>query len=430
MKKNEGLVWKEYFDSEEIEYDYDYYAETAEDADDEGFLLLPGKEKFKIMRYPYIVVDQWCSKVLSEPPHVQLGDKELLTNINYKKVLSYTLGYGEVIVIPYFINDKTEYDIIPACDVDYVESDGELKELSYTETVSMYNIQTKRWQDVRVNYNYLVVNDKTSQLVVSTGRVQNVDTSEYNTITEYKYGFIPPFIVKANSLMGLGIPVYAKATGIIDDLNANDYEKFKDRELSRKQVLIPDTRVEKKGRGLGNIGFVNKKDRLLRLIPGTDTENQMPLFIDGQFNPDKYIKDQNQLLHMLSLSCGFGAKYLSYDETSGGTKTTTEVYSEKSDLYQNKKMHDVTLNEIIKKLFRGYNILSGAEYIDPELLEITFSDNIIQDDNIKKEDALKLYQADAIDQQTLLKAFGYTDSEINDIVDNTNVAQTDTTQGV
>lgn len=410
-------VWKKYFDADYIEYDEDAYNDAG--------ILISKKNKFKTARYPYMVVNQMVTKVLSEEPKVTIGKKDVeeLQDIDYRKGMASVMGYGQVVVIPYMVDSKLYYDVLPSCDTDFVSDNGELKYLSYMREIAVYDTKYKEW---------------TKEVLVCEHRIEEGNYYYYENnvlINSYSTDVMAPKLINNQNIINTGQPIYATATGIIQDLNINDLHKKIDREISKKEVLIPSNMVEadnrrdeQKGTTKNKIGYVNGS-RKYRIIPGVSTDNQQPIYIDGKFDPQSYGYDKNQNLHMLGIQCGFGAKYFSYDQQSSGMKTATEIYSEQSDLYQSKKMHDKSLGEIIKTLYRGYLIFTQQDINTVDKLEIQFSDNIIQDDNVKKDDALKLYNVEAIDQQTLLEAFGYSESEISTILTNTNMGQKDMTQG-
>lgn len=410
-------VWKKYFDADYIEYDEDAYNDAG--------ILISKKNKFKTARYPYMVVNQMVTKVLSEEPKVTIGKKDVeeLQDIDYRKGMASVMGYGQVVVVPYMVDSKLYYDVLPSCDTDFVSDNGELKYLSYMREIAVYDTKYKEW---------------TKEVLVCEHRIEEGNYYYYENnvlINSYSTDVMAPKLINNQNIINTGQPIYATATGIIQDLNINDLHKKIDREISKKEVLIPSNMVEadnrrdeQKGTTKNKIGYVNGS-RKYRIIPGVSTDNQQPIYIDGKFDPQSYGYDKNQNLHMLGIQCGFGAKYFSYDQQSSGMKTATEIYSEQSDLYQSKKMHDKSLGEIIKTLYRGYLIFTQQDINTVDKLEIQFSDNIIQDDNVKKDDALKLYNVEAIDQQTLLEAFGYSESEISTILTNTNMGQKDMTQG-
>lgn len=410
MQENKQIVWKKYFDEEFLEYDVDFYDNLGN--------IITTKEKKKIFRYPFLVVNTWVSKILSEEPKIMLLNKEFDLNIDFRKLVTSFLAYGKVIVVPYFQEEELKIKILQIDDVNFITQNDKLKSLSYYEKRKFF--VNDNWEEKKVYCKWTNNN-------LQTLYTESIDDKiiEENTITINGFDFMPPFIINCSNTTNNGVPVYATATGVIDDLNRNDLEMIFDRELSRKEVLVPSNMIAdsvkewKKYsdpndfRTLNKLAYVNNS-RKYRIMPGTSGEDQKPIYVDGKFNPETYSSNRNQLLHLLSLHCGFGSRFLSYDSDSG-IKTATEVVSEKSELFQNKKMHDKTLKESIINIIKAFGQLQAIE-IKNDDIEILFSDNIIVDDEKKKEEAFELFKVGVIDQRTLLEFYKFSDEKINEIM--------------
>ena len=79
---------------------------------------------------------------------------------------------------------------------------------------------------------------------------------------------------------------------------------------------------------------------------------------------------------MLSEKCGFGPGHFDF-EKSGGLKTATEIISDKSDLFQNLKKHELVLNDALTDLIRAVVYMDSGALDIP--VEIDFDDSIIED---------------------------------------------------
>lgn len=419
---NKNITWTKYFNMKEYEVDVEYYSSNGN--------LVRTQEGFKTARYPYLVVEQWLSKILSETPSItkktneeETNSVEELENMDYKPGLGAVLGYGEVIIVPQIINDKLTYQTHSLDDVEFIENNGELVHLTYLKSDYRLNGSTKKWEEIILE----CVHEIDKESMKYTYREMYEGRIYEDRFSAYDSEFLAPFTLKCRNMLGGGQPVYATGVGIIEDLNKNDYQKSLDRKLSRKTLFVPDTAIEKSsyGQSLNNTGYLNDATSIMRIMPAKDREEQMPMIFDGGYNPTPYIEDSNQLLHMLSLACGFGPKYLSFDG-AGSMKTATEVVSEKSDLYQNKKMHDKTLKELIERIYRGYLILTNANIDAVTQLEIEFSDNIIIDDEARRVALLEEYNDGLISQEYYLrKTTTLTDDEIALMIANTSVEEID-----
>lgn len=65
-----------------------------------------------------------------------------------------------------------------------------------------------------------------------------------------------------------------------------------------------------------------------------------------------------------------------YRFENGAVKTATEVISEKSDLYQSLKKHEIVLESALKSMVKAIARLKGAKI---EEVNIDFDDSIIED---------------------------------------------------
>ena len=94
-------------------------------------------------------------------------------------------------------------------------------------------------------------------------------------------------------------------------------------------------------------------------------------------------------LNLLSKKCGLGNDRYQFE--AGGVKTATEVISEKSDLYQNLRKHELLLGPAIVDMVKALAFLDGAPKPD---VQVSFDDSIINDDNTKLDNNIKRVQAE------------------------------------
>ncbi|MBQ4347911.1 MAG: hypothetical protein IJC39_05645, partial [Firmicutes bacterium] len=80
-------------------------------------------------------------------------------------------------------------------------------------------------------------------------------------------------------------------------------------------------------------------------------------------------------LDLLSSKCGLGSGRYLFRE--GGAKTATEVISERSELFQSLKKHELGLSDALKGLVKAIAALTGFE--EELKINIFFDDSIIQD---------------------------------------------------
>ena len=86
-------------------------------------------------------------------------------------------------------------------------------------------------------------------------------------------------------------------------------------------------------------------------------------------------------LNLVSFKCGMGKDRYNFQD--GQVKTATEVISEKSDLYQNLKKHELILESALKGMVRAVLSLLG---LDASMeVNINFDDSIVEDVGAEKQ---------------------------------------------
>lgn len=378
------LNYKNYYNEDLIQVPYERIVES----EDGQILIMDAVQEVKTNRYPQLVVKTWLSKILSELPKVYNGNDEInISDLDLNTLVSGVLAYGKILVVPQILNDKQTFDYIYHQDVEYTIENEILNEVTF-----IYN-------DLLYEYTRT---DGIVELIVSDGTtILQRDT----------FADMPVFFIENRGIEQNGLPVYADAIKVIERLNFNDFEESLDQELSRKEVLIPDSRLKDGRRSLDKTPLLNAKTRKFRVIPGEQDGDNKPIFTDGKFTPEPYSNVRDNYLHILSIHVGFGARYLSFDNQNGGLKTATEVVSEKSELYQNKKLHDRMLIELITNLLNSYQILLKEEQYVNLLIEC--SDNIIQDDQARQQQLFQEVVAGIISNEYYLKeVYNLDDAEV------------------
>lgn len=92
------------------------------------------------------------------------------------------------------------------------------------------------------------------------------------------------------------------------------------------------------------------------------------------------------VLNVLSSQVGLGIDYYKFDKSKG--MTATQVISEKSDTFRNKKKHEILLEKalitLIKSIMLVYNKFVSPTFTDLENITIQFDDSIVEDKTTEK----------------------------------------------
>jgi hypothetical protein len=352
------------------------------------------------LRYsiPQLIVKQWSNILLGEEPIVTIGDTSNTTEeleIDIKPVLSNVLAYGTTVLIPILVNGTMNYELLDLKDCEYVYDGDKLTYLMY-----------KSIEKVIVNQE---IEDKhfiNEHFIAENGRY-NISKKDQDgnliSIEEFDIDEVLCKIYKYKSNVYTGKPVYYDCINDIISYDDTMSDINRDRELSEKVIYYPQNMVQSSSarQEKGQYGVIPSDDRF-RILPVGDKEDQKPIEWYGDFKVDDKMQYINYLLHMISMQSGFGAKYLSYDATTGGIKTAEEVISEKSDLYINKKNNDKLVVEIIKDLLFAKTFLEKDVKIEKQIIDVYCSDSIITNDEKKAQEFREDFLNGIIDQELVL----------------------------
>lgn len=253
-----------------------------------------------------------------------------------------------------------------------------------------------------VIYNHLMDYETGDVLPLPDGISARADTGSGRPL----YQIIRPNI--ANALVEypdtpMGFSVFAHSIDVLKSLDdtydslANEYK------LGRKRIIIPTTMAKismtKARDDQGNPimqPMFDSRDAVFYAIEG---EEKKPIEIDMNLRIDAHEAGIRLNLNLLSKKCGLGVDRFSFDK-GGGVKTATEVISDKSDLYQNLRKHELTLERALVDMINALATLTG--YKGETEASITFDDSIIEDKQQKLQDAVLLLGNGLISKETVL----------------------------
>ncbi len=393
---------------------------------------------------PQLIVNSWNSILLAEKPTIEIkglsNDKlvEDVLDLGINTINTYKMAYGKVYVIPQIINGSLCTKVLNDKEkTNAIEVNGQLTFLEYNQenhkilddnTVEKYIERHIHKYDFQTRiYQYEIYVDDVNK---RDEKYHNVDS-------------MAPFVVYNSNLSHIGKAIFHDAKHFInrvdDDINRIAWES----EVTEPVILLPgnmlkkvvkkvevpkDPRNGEKKKTKFEIDntrdtnseqyrkeFIASGDRQFRKIDNKNGDEKMlPTLWNPALQVEELLKLTNQDLHMVSLLCGFGAKYFSYD-TESGFKTATQVVSDKDVLYKMKCILDQDIEYIYKALINGFRILIAMPEIPFKDIIMTFSDAIITDDAAKRKQYFDDYQTGAIDQFTYLKLVGYTTDEIEEV---------------
>lgn len=355
----------------------------------------------KSMGMAKTVAEDWANLCLNEkveividgeaegtPVHEVLKKNNFRVRGNQLVELAFALGTGAI--IEYFSGDDIAMDYVRAGMIFPLKWDnGEIIECAFgsertigKERFIYLNIHKKDGNTYVIqNKMFKKLNeagestDATVQVDLPEGMIDEIRTNSEIPL----FQIIKPNIVNNfNPDIPLGLSVYANA---IDQLKGLDlvYDSYiNEFMLGKKRIIIP----------LSMARMIMEEDgSSTPLFDVNDTEfYAMPL------GDDKKIEEINMslrhesheaglktALNLLSLKCGMGNNRYSFEH--GTAKTATEVISEKSELYQSLKKHELILE---KALIDMVYAIAGMLGVSVNEVKINFDDSIIEDETKKR----------------------------------------------
>lgn len=236
----------------------------------------------------------------------------------------------------------------------------------------------------------------------------------------------------------MGISLLANSKDTIKAIDITYHSYVKEVELGKKRIMIPQSAISKKiihtsVNGIEKEHFIKtySNDEVYVAIDVGNmpininnegmTMSQAIKEIDFNLRIDELQKAMDGQLGLLAEKVGLGIKFY---EFSKGTpsRTATEVISEKSTTYKNMKKHQeliayqlTNMTKSIIKIGVLNNLISDGDYD----IKIKFDDSVIVDDNTKRtEDRLDVIQGNLTRKEYLLRNFGYSDNEAEQMITN------------
>lgn len=180
----------------------------------------------------------------------------------------------------------------------------------------------------------------------------------------------------------MGLSVYANAVDQLEGLDLVYDSYMNEFRLGKKRITIPFTmaRMQMEADGVATPVF-DDNDTEFYAVPAAEGDNKITEH-NMELRYEAHEAGVQTALNLLSFKCGMGKDRYNFQD--GQVKTATEVVSEKSDLYQSLKKHELLLNDAVCGLVRAIAWLEGMK---PDGFEISvqFDDSIIEDVGAEKQ---------------------------------------------
>lgn len=178
----------------------------------------------------------------------------------------------------------------------------------------------------------------------------------------------------------MGISVYANALPQLEGLDLVYDSYCNEFQLGRKRITIPVTmaRIEMEKDGTVTPVF-DDNDTEFFAVPAAEGQDNKIQEHNMEIRHQAHDAGIQTALNLLSFKCGMGKDR--YNFRDGQVKTATEVVSEKSDLFQSLKKHELLLRDALTGLYTAV-----AELLNLSAPEVTvnFDDSIIEDSDTRR----------------------------------------------
>lgn len=233
-------------------------------------------------------------------------------------------------------------------------------------------------QNTYVIENHIVDAETGTEVELDEGLLPEVNTGSEIPL----FQIVTPNIVNNIDLDSpYGISVYAngipqlKGCDIVYDSYINEFD------LGKKRILVPLSMAKiQMGENGTTKPVFDKNDTVFYALPGDRNGDGKLDTFDPQIRADEHDKGINKTLDLLSFKCGMGTGRYRFE--NGTVKTATEVISDKSELYQSLKKHEIVLESALKGMVKAIGKLKDVEIKE---VNIDFDDSIIQDKESERQ---------------------------------------------
>ena len=178
----------------------------------------------------------------------------------------------------------------------------------------------------------------------------------------------------------LGISVYANALDQLEGLDLVYDSYCNEFRLGKKRITVPLTMARMAMEEDGSVTPVfDDNDTEFYAIPSVDQGENKIEEHNMELRYEAHEAGVQTALNLLSFKCGMGRDR--YNFKDGEVKTATEVVSEKSDLFQSLKKHELLLEGALIGMAQAVAELLG---LGEQEVTVNFDDSIIEDTGAEK----------------------------------------------
>lgn len=243
---------------------------------------------------------------------------------------------------------------------------------------------------------------QSGQEIELNGMLPNIPTDSTTPL----FQIIRPNIINSVDLDSpMGMSVYGNSMDLLASLDEVFDSLDNEFRLGRKRILLPlsmakirmDGATGTDGKPVMTPAF-DHKDTVFYAYETNDATAK-PIELNMDLRIEEHEKGLLTNLALLGKKVGVGTDRYAWDKASG-VKTATEVISDKSDLYQNMRKHELELETAIIGMVQALAFLDTGRYLDE--VKVNFDDSIIQDSQAELDNAIAKLNNGLIAHKTVM----------------------------
>lgn len=347
------------------------------------------------------IAEDWANLSLNEKVDITIKKKAAEKRINQvlqrnhfrmraNQLVELTFALGTGAFVEYTENGETKIDYIRAGMIYPLSIDnGKITECAFaSEKTAKDEKQVYLNMHILEHGRYVVENHlfrRQGSMLTEIDLPEGVKPRISTGSSTPHFQIIKPNIVNNVDLnCPMGISVYANALDQLEsvDLILDSYcNEFR---LGKKRITVPISMTQMQMEEDGTVTpTFDDADVEFYAVPAATSagvgENKI-VEHNMEIRSEAHSTGIQDALNMLSYKCGLGKDR--YNFKDGQVKTATEVISEKSDLFQNLKKHEILLNDALVGMVQAIAELEG---LSPDVeVAINFDDSIIEDTGAEK----------------------------------------------
>ncbi len=357
------------------------------------------------------VCEHWANLLMNEKVEISLDNpqaetvlRRVLANNNFyvraNRLVELTFALGSGAFVEYLSDGNVQIDYIRADMIFPLKwENGKIIDCAFA---SEKFIDGKKYFYINLhlleNGYYKIINRLLTAEGQEAALPDDVQEVCYTKSRKPFFQIIMPNIINNIDLDNpLGISVFANSIDVLKgiDLVYDSYQnEFR---LGKKRILVPAGMAQIHNLGGAMTPVFDDNDTEFYAMSDKSLTDLREINMSLRHEPHEKALQKN--LDMLASKCGLGGserfRYASYS-----VKTATEVISEKSELYQNIKKHELLLRSSITGLAEAVLFLSNLPSCE---ILISFDDSIIEDTGTVADRALSEFKEGIIDKDEYIK---------------------------